>query len=711
MSKKYKSKVKFNKKKPSKKIKYNTGGRLNARNTREEASGFYSLGEGEETDPSAGNIASTVGKASGDIINTASDFVKMPSMEKFTNTDFGGTQGQEYADKAAKAQRTGSIASKTLGAAAAASLAIPVAGPFISAGLGIASGFAKLGGNIRAKRQASKAQDFGDSWEKKEENKEMQNDYLSSIGEQTFQNGGDSIKYSDGVAKLDSTSGYNAGLDGTSAEGVERLQNKLAMWARYNNFDKLDYTSEELYNYQKGVNAALKGNKLLPGKSAMVPYQNGGKESNSNSELTKFFGPSHDKGGIDIGGNKEVQGGETAKDGFIFSGGKNGIGYDKKGKPTFDPKKTKVTFADKTKKIDKIFSDRNDTISNRTKEMLYSKVEADNRKMGPIADAKNGIPKTEGKFLYGGDEDGVTRKNYREAQQEMTPEAFSEFVYGKNSIPELSLNSKTPEPNMEGLYDAKKVEVPHIYDKNVIPNKKGLHTDSKKITTDSRNNTTGTDSTSVGFGPGDKLNMLSSLPAIGYNLGQGFKKAEKENLQLNPEAANIKRLMADRKINFQALENELTKERTKGAMDIGNNTRSVGSRNANLQALYANVADKKAGLRLQEQDANNRYRGEEANVLNSLGAQESQERIRKNTVDSQNRAMKQNFLGQAAVEGGEGAKNLANAFNANAKNNLTVSAVNALSTKYGVNVNTINRLIRQGYSGDALESELVKYKG
>ena len=471
-----------------------------------------------------------------------------------------------------------------------------------------------------------------------------------------------------------------------------------------------------------GISAGIKGVQGIAGNM----MANGGDTSNEQSELTKFFGPSHAQGGINIGGGKEVEGGETMKDGFVHS---DRIGYDKKGNPTFDEKATKITFADKAKKIDKLFIGRTDAISKKTKEMMYAKVENDNRKVGPIADAMNGSPSEEGKFWGGGPlikefnvTDGmdfnapkssfVKGKGYYYGNKDGQP------IYGgapgnptlKNAVdPEFKYISKNPNFKTKGLDFTPQTSF-NTKDQNTT-----LFGNNKINTTDNNNptasNNNSTSESKIGFTPGDYANMASSLPAIGYNFAQGLKKAEQEKLQLNPNDPKVKQLMADRRINFQTLQNELTKERTKGAQDIGNNTRSVGSRNANLQSLYANSAAAKANMKLKEQQANIGYRGEEASMLNNLGQQERQAKVYQQLTQSQNDATKQNFIGQGFAEMGEGLKNTGNALNANSKNNMTVASVNALSQRYGIDPRIVNNLINQGYSGNALEQELVKYKG
>jgi hypothetical protein len=681
--------------------------------------------EDSKVDPIATGIM-----AAGKTIGMASEFVKTPSLGKFTDSDYGNMQGQEYANKANNALKNSETASKVMSSTAAGLAALPVPGARIAAGvLAIGSGISKFAGKARANKQGNSAQELGDRYEKKEENENTSNEYLTSIGEQTFNNGGD---FNAQIAKSDSTKGYNAAAGEFGSQTLGNMQNHVN-WLLRNKGGEAASTQnamEQLKNYGKGADAfkgiqqqngnIIEGANPLPGQSVPTLYQHGGQGGarDERSELTKFFGPSHDNGGIDIGGGKEVQGQETARknrDGeeFIFSGGKDGIGYDKKGEPTFDHKKTMMTFAERTEKIERQFNDRTDAISKRTREKLFDKVEADNRKVGPIADALAGNPGAEGKFLNGTPGGQYTISNPDEFEEMQYKEMFGRSIPhpdGKSywgALPgepdaqakEYNTRNYPKEAKQNPKYMSKKpgFNAPSV---NYVP-KTNFGTAEKSTSPLFNNNTVEQQNNpapqltnqeeKMKLTPGDIAGIGSSIPSIGYNLAQGLKKSETEKLQLNPEAAKIKQLMADRSINFQSLENELTKERTKGAQDIGNNTRSVGSRNANLQALYANSADKKAGIRLKEQDANNRYRGEEAGVLNSLGSQESAEKIRQQIAQSQNDATKQNFMGQAAAEGGHALNTISKASNAKSTNAMTIKSVNALSMRYGISTADINK--------------------
>ena len=214
-------------------------------------------------------------------------------------------------------------------------------------------------------------------------------------------------------------------------------------------------------------------------------------------------------------------------------------------------------------------------------------------------------------------------------------------------------------------------------------------------------------SSKIGFTPGDMVGMASNLPSIGRNAYLGMKKPEEESLRLNSNASKIERLMGDRRINMQSMQNKLTGERTAGMKAIGDNTRSVGSRNANLQNLFANSAQKKAELEMKAQDFNNRYRGDEASTLNSLGAQESAERIRQQNVNSQNKAFKTNAMTDAFSGMSKQAATNSKIMNANSTNNMTVESVNALSQKYELSKSKINSLLGSGNFDS--EEELVQW--
>jgi hypothetical protein len=82
----------------------------------------------------------------------------------------------------------------------------------------------------------------------------------------------------------------------------------------------------------------------------------GGNLVNNNQMINTFNGPSHENGGIAIGQNNEVEGGETSLKDYIFS-------------DTTKVPGTKITFAQMSKRIEKKYGLRqNDAIANKAKE-------------------------------------------------------------------------------------------------------------------------------------------------------------------------------------------------------------------------------------------------------------------------------------------------------------------------------------------------------
>lgn len=142
---------------------------------------------------------------------------------------------------------------------------------------------------------------------------------------------------------------------------------------------------------------------------------------------------------------------------------------------------------------------------------------------------------------------------------------------------------------------------------------------------------------------------LKAADALGNNV-------EQEKLQLNPEANQVKDLMGNRSINFQSILNQIDTSKN-AALANNNSARSVNVKRALDTNVFSNAMQQMANSKLQEQQANNQYRGEEAGVLNNLGQQESAERIRQQNIQSMNstnsRNMKRDLIGDVNKMGME----------------------------------------------------------
>ena len=103
-----------------------------------------------------------------------------------------------------------------------------------------------------------------------------------------------------------------------------------------------------------------------------------------------------------------------------------------------------------------------------------------------------------------------------------------------------------------------------------------------------------------------KLGML----ATGY---------DKVSPQYNPYEADIRRKMSTRGINMDAIRQRMLGQQNAG-LDNTNNVRSEAVRQALSNSMFRGTQKNMADISLQEQQINNQYLADEANVLNSLGS-------------------------------------------------------------------------------------------
>ena len=116
---------------------------------------------------------------------------------------------------------------------------------------------------------------------------------------------------------------------------------------------------------------------------------------------------------------------------------------------------------------------------------------------------------------------------------------------------------------------------------------------------------------------------IKGIEMLGHAI-QAFKKPDLVNPVYNPEENKIKSLMSNRTIDMQSVLDELDLQETATKQNINDNSTSVGVKMANLQKANANQVSAIANTKIQEQQTNNQYRADEAQVLNSLGAQKVQ---------------------------------------------------------------------------------------
>jgi len=126
------------------------------------------------------------------------------------------------------------------------------------------------------------------------------------------------------------------------------------------------------------------------------------------------------------------------------------------------------------------------------------------------------------------------------------------------------------------------------------------------------------------------------------HLIQVMKKPDYVKPVYNPEENKIKSLMSNRTIDMQSILNELDLQEAGAKQNIADNSSSVGTMQANLQKLNANNVNAVAKTKIAEQQANNQYRADEAQVLNNLGQQKTQAQVYAEDVNARSKGNVQN---------------------------------------------------------------------
>ena len=130
---------------------------------------------------------------------------------------------------------------------------------------------------------------------------------------------------------------------------------------------------------------------------------------------------------------------------------------------------------------------------------------------------------------------------------------------------------------------------------------------------------------------------IKGIEMLGHAI-QAFKKPDYVKPAYNPEENAIKGTMANRKVDNQVILDAINLEENAGKQNLADNSSSVGVQNANMQKLHANAIKSIAKTKIEEQQLNNQYRGEEANMLNTLGTQKMQAQVYAEDVNAKSKA-------------------------------------------------------------------------
>lgn len=180
---------------------------------------------------------------------------------------------------------------------------------------------------------------------------------------------------------------------------------------------------------------------------------------------------------------------------------------------------------------------------------------------------------------------------------------------------------------------------------------------------------------------------IKGAEMVGH-LAQILKKPDYVKPVYNPEENYIKGKMANRKFDSQSIIDAINLEENAGKENVANNSSSVAVQKANLQKLHANAISAISKTKAEEQQLNNQYRGEEANMLNTLGTQKMSVQVYAEDVNAKSKANVQNQRDKFLKEsiGGLGdfllKKDYVNKDNQFQENILKSKGINFTSTSY-----------------------------
>ena len=131
-----------------------------------------------------------------------------------------------------------------------------------------------------------------------------------------------------------------------------------------------------------------------------------------------------------------------------------------------------------------------------------------------------------------------------------------------------------------------------------------------------------------------------SLLASGVD---ALRKPDRDKLRLNPKASEVEGLMESRSIDFTPLVNEADLSANVALDQARNVVGNAAGLSARANSIMANRARQVGNLKLQQQQTNNQYRADEAQVKSRLGAEERAYRRETDVANMQNVAAQRNL--------------------------------------------------------------------
>lgn len=420
----------------------------------------------------------------------------------------------------------------------------------------------------------------------------------------------------------------------------------------------------------KNINHMINGDKTAysPQLATFAKYglevEGGETSMRPNGSFASFKGAKHAQGGIPY---KPFQKGE-----FIFS---DTAGYNK-GKLSMKGNKT---FAELSKK----YLGEDDQISMNSLEQLKrdNKSVLSSMKMKYGGDTK--------KYQFGGDIDLG---------------ALSQFYSGNQPLPFAKINpvnsSLNPINSLSPLTPKQNLTIPTTPANNVASNLAGIPSGpsaSKPGIAES----IADPNAALGLST-----MAFKLPSVAYNIGKGLGKVEEEPLRLNAEGSNAISLMSKRKYDPTQVYNRIQQAATKQNTRVANQNISSFAKTASNQAVTNNSMGALADANLQGQQLNNQYRAQEASTRFQVGASNASERIRQNTVTSQNKAARNSFM-QAGLNDVARAGDVYNNYKiTTAQNKEMANVLSSMAKNFGISIEQLMKHLAKGGNTD----NIITYK-
>lgn len=200
-----------------------------------------------------------------------------------------------------------------------------------------------------------------------------------------------------------------------------------------------------------------------------------------------------------------------------------------------------------------------------------------------------------------------------------------------------------------------------------------------------------------GFNFGNVLGTIGSLAPTMYNTFMSNRKAEQESPIQNPNSAAVSRILAQRRFNTRPVQEANRRSRAIANYNATNSNPNTGQNLALRTQMAVNEYAANADLYAQAQDANNKYAGEHANALSSLGQQYAQSMQYTNDVNAKNRAAQRNYGATAASQFGQWAQNQQLMSNQKGRDDMMFPL--------------LQNYLSQGYGQDTIQQLAAKYYG